>query len=79
MIPLRDPTDAKLRPLANLIFASRWPQLPLYKRVDVFRSWVEKTLLWQTAIHLAVDQAAACSDSTHAFSFVRRPRARRSH
>ena len=30
MAQLRDPADARLRPLPNLIFASRWLQLPLY-------------------------------------------------
>ncbi len=29
-MPLTDPTAARLRPLPNLIFASRWLQLPLY-------------------------------------------------
>jgi uncharacterized protein (TIGR00645 family) len=49
MTPLRDPTDARLRPLPNLIFASRWLQLPLYlglivaQGVYVFHFWVE---LW---------------------------------
>jgi len=49
MTPMRDPTDARLRPLPNLIFASRWLQLPLYlglivaQGVYVFHFWVE---LW---------------------------------
>jgi uncharacterized protein (TIGR00645 family) len=49
MTPLRDPTEARLRPLPNLIFASRWLQLPLYlglivaQAVYVFHFWVE---LW---------------------------------
>jgi len=49
MTPLSDPTEAKLRPLPNLIFASRWLQLPLYlgliaaQAVYVFHFWVE---LW---------------------------------
>jgi uncharacterized protein (TIGR00645 family) len=49
MTSLRDPTDARLRPLPNLIFASRWLQLPLYlgliaaQAVYVFHFWVE---LW---------------------------------
>ena len=30
MAQLQDPVNAKLRPLPNLIFASRWLQLPLY-------------------------------------------------
>jgi uncharacterized protein (TIGR00645 family) len=46
---LTDPTTARLRPLPNLIFASRWLQLPLYlglivaQGVYVFHFWVE---LW---------------------------------
>jgi uncharacterized protein (TIGR00645 family) len=46
---MRDPTEARLRPLPNLIFASRWLQLPLYlgliaaQAVYVFHFWVE---LW---------------------------------
>jgi len=49
MTPPRDPTDARLRPLPSLIFASRWLQLPLYlgliaaQAVYVFHFWVE---LW---------------------------------
>jgi len=44
-----NPSDARLRPLPNLIFASRWLQLPLYlglivaQAVYVFHFWVE---LW---------------------------------
>jgi len=30
MTSFRDPTQARLRPLLNLIFASRWLQLSLY-------------------------------------------------
>lgn len=30
MAQIPDPSTAKLRPLPNLIFASRWLQLPLY-------------------------------------------------
>ena len=46
---LNDPTQNRLRPLPNLIFASRWLQLPLYlgliaaQAVYVFHFWVE---LW---------------------------------
>ncbi len=46
---LTDPATARLRPLPNLIFASRWLQLPLYlglivaQGVYVFHFWVE---LW---------------------------------
>ena len=46
---LTDPTQTPLRPLPNLIFASRWLQLPLYlglivaQGVYVFHFWVE---LW---------------------------------
>jgi len=49
MARLHDPTEARLRPLPNLIFASRWLQLPLYlglivaQAVYVFHFWVE---LW---------------------------------
>ena len=49
MTPPRDPADTRLRPLPNLIFASRWLQLPLYlgliaaQAVYVFHFWVE---LW---------------------------------
>ncbi|MBS0446011.1 MAG: TIGR00645 family protein [Proteobacteria bacterium] len=47
MAQLPDPTDVRLRPLPNLIFASRWLQLPLYlglilaQCVYVFHFWVE--------------------------------------
>jgi uncharacterized protein (TIGR00645 family) len=48
---MRDPTDAKLRPLPNLIFMSRWLQLPLYlglivaQGVYVYHFWIELTHL----------------------------------
>jgi uncharacterized protein (TIGR00645 family) len=53
MPEFRDPADTrlKLRPLPNLIFASRWLQLPLYlglilaQCVYVFHFWVELTHL----------------------------------
>jgi uncharacterized protein (TIGR00645 family) len=55
MPELRDPADTRLRlrPLPNLIFASRWLQLPLYlglilaQCVYVFHFWVELTHLIQ--------------------------------
>ena len=46
MAQLKDPTVAKLRQLPNLIFMSRWLQLPLYlglilaQGVYVFHFWV---------------------------------------
>lgn len=56
MARLTDPTDARLRPLPNLIFASRWLQLPLYlglilaQGVYVFHFWVELVHLIEAAI-----------------------------
>ncbi|WP_046114545.1 TIGR00645 family protein [Aquincola tertiaricarbonis] len=47
MAQLPDPTAVRMRPLPNLIFASRWLQLPLYlglilaQCVYVFHFWVE--------------------------------------
>jgi uncharacterized protein (TIGR00645 family) len=47
MRQLPDPTEAKLRPIPNFIFMSRWLQLPLYlglilaQCVYVFHFWVE--------------------------------------
>jgi uncharacterized protein (TIGR00645 family) len=55
MARLTDPTDARLRPLPNLIFASRWLQLPLYlglivaQCVYVFHFWVELVHLVEAA------------------------------
>jgi uncharacterized protein (TIGR00645 family) len=55
MARLTDPTDARLRPLPNLIFASRWLQLPLYlglilaQGVYVFHFWVELVHLIEAA------------------------------
>ena len=52
---LSDPTDTRLRPLPNLIFASRWLQLPLYlglilaQGVYVFHFWVELVHLIEAA------------------------------
>jgi len=64
MAPLTDPTDARLRPLPNLIFASRWLQLPLYlglilaQGVYVFHFWVELVHLIEAAFggKAALDQ-----------------------
>jgi uncharacterized protein (TIGR00645 family) len=53
MPQFHDPTDAKLRPIPNFIFMSRWLQLPLYlglilaQCVYVFHFWVELTHLIQ--------------------------------
>jgi uncharacterized protein (TIGR00645 family) len=64
MARLTDPTDARLRPLPNLIFASRWLQLPLYlglilaQGVYVFHFWVELLHLIEAAFggKAALDQ-----------------------
>jgi uncharacterized protein (TIGR00645 family) len=63
MAEIRDPADTRLRlrPLPNMIFASRWLQLPLYlglilaQGVYVFHFWVELTHLIQAVFG---DQAA---------------------
>jgi uncharacterized protein (TIGR00645 family) len=53
MRQIQDPTEAKLRPIPNFIFMSRWLQLPLYlglilaQCVYVFHFWVELTHLIQ--------------------------------
>jgi uncharacterized protein (TIGR00645 family) len=53
MHQIPDPTEAKLRPIPNFIFMSRWLQLPLYlglilaQCVYVFHFWVELTHLIQ--------------------------------
>jgi uncharacterized protein (TIGR00645 family) len=55
MASLDDPTKARMRPLPNLIFASRWLQLPLYlgliaaQAVYVFHFWVELVHLVEAA------------------------------
>jgi uncharacterized protein (TIGR00645 family) len=55
MAQATDTTDARLRPLPNLIFASRWLQLPLYlgliaaQAVYVFHFWVELVHLIEAA------------------------------
>jgi uncharacterized protein (TIGR00645 family) len=56
MARLQDPTAVKLRPLPNLIFMSRWLQLPLYlglilaQGVYVFHFWVELVHLIEAAM-----------------------------
>jgi len=53
---LPDPRSVRLRPLPNLIFASRWLQLPLYlglilaQGVYVFHFWVELVHLIEAAL-----------------------------
>ena len=55
MAQIPDPTGTKLRPLPNLIFASRWLQLPLYlglilaQGVYVFQFWTELVHLVEAA------------------------------
>ena len=55
MIDNKTPATTKLRPLPNLIFASRWLQLPLYlgliaaQGVYVFHFWVELVHLLEAA------------------------------
>lgn len=55
MKQLPDPSGVKMRPLPNLIFASRWLQLPLYlglilaQAVYVFHFWVELVHLIEAA------------------------------
>jgi uncharacterized protein (TIGR00645 family) len=55
MNPSTDPSQARMRPLSSLIFASRWLQLPLYlglilaQCVYVFHFWVELVHLIEAA------------------------------
>jgi len=55
MTALKDPSTARMRPLPNLIFMSRWLQLPLYlglilaQCVYVFHFWVELVHLIEAA------------------------------
>ncbi len=55
MTPTESPKAIRLRPLPNLIFASRWLQLPLYlglilaQAVYVFHFWVELVHLIEAA------------------------------
>jgi uncharacterized protein (TIGR00645 family) len=55
MQSIPDPSDRRMQPLANLIFASRWLQLPLYlglilaQGVYVFQFWVELVHLIEAA------------------------------
>jgi uncharacterized protein (TIGR00645 family) len=61
MATLKDPTAVRLRPLPNLIFMSRWLQLPLYlgliaaQCVYVYHFWVELSHLIEAVFG---DQAA---------------------
>jgi uncharacterized protein (TIGR00645 family) len=56
MSSIPDPIQARMRPLPNMIFASRWLQLPLYlglilaQGVYVFHFWVELAHLVQAAL-----------------------------
>jgi uncharacterized protein (TIGR00645 family) len=56
MAQLQDPNRSRLRPLPNLIFASRWLQLPLYiglivaQAVYVYHFWVELVHLVHAAM-----------------------------
>ena len=59
--------NAALRPLPNLIFASRWLQLPLYlgligaQAVYVFHFWVELVHLLEAAFGSQTALQAMCS------------------
>ncbi len=67
MAQLKDPAAARMRPLPNLIFVSRWLQLPLYlglilaQCVYVFHFWVELVHLIEAAFgsQAALDQIIA--------------------
>jgi uncharacterized protein (TIGR00645 family) len=67
MAQLRDPSSIRLRPLPNLIFMSRWLQLPLYlglilaQGVYVYHFWVELVHLIEAAFgsRTALDQIIA--------------------
>jgi uncharacterized membrane protein YqhA len=64
MAQLPDPSTARMRPLPNLIFMSRWLQLPLYlglilaQCVYVYHFWVELLHLIEAAFgsQAALDQ-----------------------
>ena len=64
MARLQDPAAARMRPLPNLIFMSRWLQLPLYlglilaQCVYVYHFWVELVHLIEAAFgsQAALDQ-----------------------
>jgi uncharacterized protein (TIGR00645 family) len=64
MAQLPDPSTARMRPLPNLIFMSRWLQLPLYlglilaQCVYVYHFWVELVHLIEAAFgsQAALDQ-----------------------
>ena len=67
MSQLKDPAAARMRPLPNLIFMSRWLQLPLYlglilaQCVYVYHFWVELVHLIEAAFgsQAALDQIIA--------------------
>ena len=67
MAQLNDPAAARMRPLPNLIFMSRWLQLPLYlglilaQCVYVYHFWVELVHLIEAAFgsQAALDQIIA--------------------
>jgi uncharacterized protein (TIGR00645 family) len=67
MAQLQDPAAARMRPLPNLIFMSRWLQLPLYlglilaQCVYVYHFWVELVHLIEAAFgsRAALDQIIA--------------------
>jgi uncharacterized protein (TIGR00645 family) len=67
MAQLEDPATARMRPLPNLIFMSRWLQLPLYlglilaQCVYVYHFWVELLHLIEAAFgsQAALDQIIA--------------------
>ncbi len=73
---LKDPATSKLRPLPNLIFMSRWLQLPLYlglilaQGVYVYHFWVELLHLLEavfgseTALHMLVSSIGYTSTVT---------------
>jgi uncharacterized protein (TIGR00645 family) len=71
MAQLPDPINGKLRPLPNLIFASRWLQLPLYlglilaQAVYVFHFWVELTHL----IEAVFGSKAALQELIHSIGY----------
>ena len=66
---LTDPTQTPLRPLPNLIFASRWLQLPLYLGLILAQA-VYVWVFWQELYHLLLGTLGNVESLNHVLDAV---------
>ena len=69
MPQIPDPTEAKLRPIPNFIFMSRWLQLPLYLGLIVAQA-IYVWIFWQELFHLVMATFGNADSLVHVLDAV---------